>query len=51
MCLRTLKFWTNICFKPEITKYFDGVKILDGILTLNIIQVKSTYAFKVLTEI
>ena len=29
MCTRTLKFWTNIVFKPEITKYFDGVKILD----------------------
>jgi len=29
MCLRTLKFWTNIVLKPEITIYFDGVKILD----------------------
>jgi hypothetical protein len=50
MCIRTLKFWTNIVFKPEITKYFDGVNILDYILTLNLIQVKSTFAFKFLTE-
>jgi len=51
MSIHTLKFWTNIVFKPEIAKYFDGVKILDYILTLNLIQVKSTYAFKFLTEI
>jgi hypothetical protein len=31
MCIRTLKFWANIVFNPEITKYFDGVKILDYI--------------------
>jgi hypothetical protein len=52
MRIRTLIFWTNVVFKPELTKYVGGVKILRRfVLTLNLMQVKSTYAFKFFTEI
>jgi hypothetical protein len=42
----TLQLCTKIVFKPEITKYFGGVKIWGYPLPLNLIQIKNQRRYK-----